>query len=41
MLEETPTVEAYGGTVQILGYVSAHSTSGIIARTRALPEAAG
>lgn len=41
MLEETPTVEAYGGTVAILGYVSAHSTSGIIARTRALPEAAG
>ncbi|HEV7623693.1 MAG TPA: PfkB family carbohydrate kinase, partial [Amnibacterium sp.] len=38
MLEETATVEAYGGTVAILGYVSAHSTSGIIARTRALPE---
>ncbi len=35
MLEETPIVEAYGGTVRILGYVSAHSTSGIIARTRA------
>jgi len=40
MLEETPTVEAYGGEVAILGYVSAHSTSGIIARTRALPETA-
>jgi rfaE bifunctional protein nucleotidyltransferase chain/domain len=38
MLEETPTVRSYGGTVQILGYVSAHSTSGMIARTRALPE---
>ncbi|HEY0374674.1 MAG TPA: D-glycero-beta-D-manno-heptose 1-phosphate adenylyltransferase [Amnibacterium sp.] len=38
MLEETAAVEAYGGTVAILGYVSAHSTSGIIARTRALPE---
>jgi rfaE bifunctional protein kinase chain/domain/rfaE bifunctional protein nucleotidyltransferase chain/domain len=38
MLEETATVEAYGGTVAILDYVSAHSTSGIIARTRALPE---
>ena len=38
MLEETAAVKAYGGRVAILGYVSAHSTSGIIARTRALPE---
>lgn len=37
MLEETAAVEAYGGTVTILGYVSAHSTSGIIARTQGLP----
>jgi rfaE bifunctional protein nucleotidyltransferase chain/domain len=37
MLPEASVVEAYGGSVAIVDYVSAHSTSAIIARTRALP----
>ena len=41
MLEETPVVTAYGGTVRMVDYVSPHSTSGLLARTRALAEAAG
>ena len=35
MLAETPVVEAYGGEVRILDYVSPHSTSELIARVRA------
>jgi bifunctional ADP-heptose synthase (sugar kinase/adenylyltransferase) len=37
MLEEASVVEGYGGSVVIVDYVSPHSTSAIIARTRALP----
>ncbi|GAA4736438.1 bifunctional D-glycero-beta-D-manno-heptose-7-phosphate kinase/D-glycero-beta-D-manno-heptose 1-phosphate adenylyltransferase HldE [Amnibacterium soli] len=35
MLVETPVVEAHGGEVRILDYVSPHSTSGLIARAKA------
>lgn len=35
MLEETPVVEAHGGEVRILDYVSPRSTSDLIARVRA------
>ena len=35
MLVETPVVEAHGGEVRILDYVSTHSTSGLIARAKA------
>jgi rfaE bifunctional protein kinase chain/domain/rfaE bifunctional protein nucleotidyltransferase chain/domain len=34
MLVETPVVQAHGGEVRIVDYVSDHSTSGIIARAR-------
>jgi bifunctional ADP-heptose synthase (sugar kinase/adenylyltransferase) len=34
MLEETPVVEAHGGRVRIVDYVSPHSSSEIIARAR-------
>ena len=34
MLTETPVVEAYGGQVRIVDYVSPHSSSEIIARAR-------
>ena len=36
MLAETPVVEAHGGEVRILDWVSPHSTSGIIARAQAI-----
>ncbi|GAA2749042.1 PfkB family carbohydrate kinase [Amnibacterium kyonggiense] len=35
MLAETPVVEANGGVVRILDYISPHSTSDLIARVRA------
>ncbi|WP_308796661.1 D-glycero-beta-D-manno-heptose 1-phosphate adenylyltransferase [Agromyces silvae] len=35
MLEETPTVRAYGGEVRTVGYVAAHSTSAVVERIRA------
>ncbi|RIX31401.1 D-glycero-beta-D-manno-heptose 1-phosphate adenylyltransferase [Amnibacterium setariae] len=35
MLEETAVVEAHGGEVRILDYVSPHSTTDLIARVRA------
>jgi rfaE bifunctional protein nucleotidyltransferase chain/domain/rfaE bifunctional protein kinase chain/domain len=35
MLPETPVVRAQGGEVRILGYLPDHSTSAIVARTRA------
>jgi rfaE bifunctional protein nucleotidyltransferase chain/domain len=38
MLQETAVVTGYGGTVRIVDYVSPHSTSSILARTRALAE---
>ena len=41
MLDETPVVTAYGGTVRMVDYVSPHSTSGLLARTRALADTAG
>jgi rfaE bifunctional protein nucleotidyltransferase chain/domain len=34
MLEETATVEAYGGQVSILDYVSEHSTTAVVRRIR-------
>jgi D-beta-D-heptose 7-phosphate kinase / D-beta-D-heptose 1-phosphate adenosyltransferase len=34
MLEETPAVEAYGGQVSILDYVSEHSTTAVVRRIR-------
>jgi rfaE bifunctional protein nucleotidyltransferase chain/domain len=37
MLVEADVVKGYGGEVAIVDYVGAHSTSAIIARTRALP----
>jgi rfaE bifunctional protein kinase chain/domain/rfaE bifunctional protein nucleotidyltransferase chain/domain len=37
MLAEAGVVQGYGGEVAIVDYVAAHSTSAIIARTRALP----
>lgn len=36
-LPERSTVEAYGGSVQLIEYLPEHSTSGLIARIRALP----
>jgi rfaE bifunctional protein nucleotidyltransferase chain/domain len=36
-LPEAPVVESYGGRVEILPYASAHSTSELIDRIRALP----
>lgn len=41
MLVETPVVEAHGGRVQIVDYVSPHSTSEIIARARSAGSARG
>jgi rfaE bifunctional protein kinase chain/domain/rfaE bifunctional protein nucleotidyltransferase chain/domain len=41
MLVETPVVEAHGGQVRIVDYVSPHSTSGIIAKARAAGVADG
>lgn len=40
MLQETPVVTAYGGSVRIVDWVSPHSTSGILARARAVREEA-
>ncbi len=41
MLAKTPVVEAHGGQVRLVGWVSTHSTSGMLARARALhPEPA-
>ncbi len=40
MLPETPVVEAHGGEVRIVDWVSPHSTSGIIARAQAIDVAA-
>jgi D-beta-D-heptose 7-phosphate kinase / D-beta-D-heptose 1-phosphate adenosyltransferase len=37
MLREAGVVAGYGGAVEIVDYISPHSTSAIIARTRALP----
>jgi rfaE bifunctional protein nucleotidyltransferase chain/domain len=37
MLQEARVVDGYGGSVAIVDYVGPHSTSAIIARTRALP----
>ncbi len=36
-LPERPTVEAYGGRVELIEYLPEHSTSNLIARVRALP----
>lgn len=36
MLSETPVVEAHGGRVRIVDWVSPHSTSGILARAQAI-----
>ena len=36
MLAETPVVEAHGGLVRIVEWVSPHSTSDILARARAV-----
>jgi D-beta-D-heptose 7-phosphate kinase/D-beta-D-heptose 1-phosphate adenosyltransferase len=41
MLVETPVVEAHGGRVRIVDYVSPHSTSEIIARARNAGSARG
>ncbi|MDH2445399.1 D-glycero-beta-D-manno-heptose 1-phosphate adenylyltransferase [Amnibacterium sp. CER49] len=38
MLEETPVVQAAGGEVRIVDYVSPHSTTSVIARARALSD---
>lgn len=38
MLEETPTVLAYGGEVRTVGYVEAHSTTALVDRIRAHAE---
>lgn len=37
-LPECPTVEAYGGEIRLIDYLPDHSTSGLIARIRALPD---
>lgn len=36
-LPERPTVEAYGGRVELIDYLPNHSTTNLIARIRALP----
>jgi rfaE bifunctional protein nucleotidyltransferase chain/domain len=41
MLPETPVVEALGGRVCILDYLSDHSTSAIVARAQLSPAASG
>lgn len=37
-LPERPTVEAYGGQIELIDYLPDHSTSALIARIRALPD---
>lgn len=37
VLPERPTVEAYGGTVELIDYLPNHSTSGLIAKIKQLP----
>lgn len=38
VLPERSTVEAYGGQIVLIDYLPGHSTSGLIARIKALPD---
>lgn len=39
ILPERPTVESYGGRVELIDLLAGHSTTALIARIRALPDA--